>query len=75
MLKATIVVLTLSGALAVGAQAAPARGVPQQTCIGEGIVRTAARDVAPGDCCSGRMRCSQFLSTMIVVRPGRLRRT
>ena len=73
MLKATIVVLTLSGAL--GAQAAAARGVPQQTCTEGGILRTAAHDAAPGDCCSGRMRCSQFLSTTIVVRPGRLQRT
>ncbi len=37
--------------------------------VGHGVQRVAATVARPEDCCSGRMQCSQFLSTTRVVRP------
>jgi hypothetical protein len=57
--------------------AASAQAAPDQACIrtGEGGSRVAAQVERPADCCTGRMKCAQFLSTTIVVRPSHPERT
>ena len=37
--------------------------------VGDGYQHVAATVSKPEDCCTGRMQCSQFLSTTTVVRP------
>ena len=43
----------------------------EHSCIavGGGYQHVAATVAHPQDCCTGRMQCSQFLSTTVVVRP------
>ena len=50
------------------AQAKPAL---EHSCIAvrDGYQHVAATVAHPQDCCTGRMQCSQFLSTTVVVRP------
>jgi 2-keto-3-deoxy-6-phosphogluconate aldolase len=57
--------------------AAVAQAAPSQSCIraGDGVSRVAALVETPADCCSGRMKCAQFLSTTIVARPSHPERT
>ena len=57
--------------------AASARPAPEQRCIAVGspYQRVAAIVASPADCCSGRMQCSQMLSTTTVVRPQHDQRT
>ncbi len=70
------VVLTVAVLSAVpAAWAAPRMADHSQgNCIamGAGLSRVAA---VVTDCCGGRMQCSQYLSTMVVVRPQRLVRS
>ncbi len=56
---------------------AAAQAAPSQACIpiGEGGSRVAAQVETPADCCTGRMKCAQFLSTTIVVRSSHPERT
>lgn len=64
----------LATAATVPAQAGAA---PQQSCIavGSGFQHVAAVVARPEDCCTGRMQCSQYLSTTTVVRPAREQRS
>ena len=65
-------VLTLLGVgLATAAQAG------EQMCIREssGISHVVAQVPEPADCCTGRMQCSQYLSTTIVAHPKTAERT
>ena len=71
-----IAVATL-GSLFVGdalvAGAAPATpSVPVQSCVapGSGPAQVAAAAAWPEACCSGRILCAQFLSTITLVHPG-----
>jgi hypothetical protein len=43
----------------------------QHGCIalGSGLSRVAATVRRPEDCCTGRMQCTQYLSTTTVMRP------
>ena len=67
MTKLCLAIATL-GALAAGSASA----TPSLSCValGRGPTRVAATVARPEDCCSGRMQCAQFLSTVTVVRPG-----
>ncbi len=70
-----IAIATL-GALAAGsASATPS--APARSCVevGRGAIRVAATVARREDCCTGRMQCAQFLSTVTVMRPGGDRRT
>ena len=72
LIAAAYAVLTV-GSL-IGAQAEPAM---RHSCIavGNGYQHVAATVAHPQDCCTGRMQCSQFLSTTVVVRPAQDQRT
>jgi hypothetical protein len=67
-----VMVTVLGVSLATSAFAAPT-----QSCIrsGGGVSRVVAQVESPADCCTGRMQCSQFLSTTIVARPSQPERT
>ena len=54
------------------ATGARAEGPLDHSCIAVGnrYQHVAATVSRPEDCCTGRMQCSQFLSTTTVVRPG-----
>jgi hypothetical protein len=72
MMRLAILTMVVSGGLTFAVQAAPAR----QTCIAGGGVQHAVATVANAvDCCTGRMQCSQYLSTTMVIRPAYDKRT
>ncbi len=68
-------------ALAAPALAAPALATPGahagQACAAPhgALSRVALATAGPADCCAGRTRCAQFLSTATAVRPARRQRT
>ncbi len=53
------------------------QAVAGQACIQTRgrVTHVVARADEPADCCSGRLQCSQFLSTVTVARPARAERT
>jgi hypothetical protein len=67
-LLAVVAVCALAGSAHAGTEPAM-----QHSCIavGSGLSRVAATVRRPQDCCTGRMQCSQYLSTTTVVRPDR----
>ena len=62
---------------AVDVSAARAEPALDHSCIAVGgpYQRVAATVAKPEDCCTGRLQCSQFLSTTRVVRPAHDQRT
>jgi hypothetical protein len=70
MMRLAILTMMVSGGLAFAVQAAPTHDGPQQACIAAGILRAAATSAGPAG-----MRCSQYLSTTMVVRPAPDKRT
>jgi hypothetical protein len=77
MMRLAILAMMASGGLTGIVQAAPMRSGPQETCIaGNSVMHRAAATVAgPTDCCTGHMRCSQYLSTSMIIRPAPDKRT
>ncbi len=77
MMRLAILAMMVSGGLTGVVQAAPMRGGLRETCIpGSGLVqRTAAPVAGPAGCCTGRMGCSQYLSTTMIIRPAPDKRT
>ena len=62
--------------VALSAQAETSHGAGQRCIVvGDGYSTVAAVVANPADCCTGRMACSQFLSTTRVVRPAHDQRT
>jgi len=76
MVKWSLAVVLLAGAAGV-AHADGMRGPAGQVCIqaGGGVSRVLATVNSPTDCCTGRMRCAQLLSTQVVARPAQAERT
>ncbi len=77
MMRLAILAMMVSGGLASAVQAAPMRGGLRETCItgGSPVQRAAATGAGPADCCTGRMRCSQYLATTMIIRPAPDKRT
>ena len=65
--RAVAAALFMSAALS----AARAEPAPEHSClaVGDGYQRIVANVSKPEDCCTGRLQCSQYLSTTRVVRP------
>lgn len=72
-MRLTLIATAVASSLS-NAQAEP---TPGHACIAAGAPyqRVAATVARLGDCCTGRMQCSQFLSTTRVVRPAHDLRT
>jgi hypothetical protein len=73
LVRAIAAALLVSSALS-GARAEPSL---QHSClaVGDGYEHVVAIVPKPQDCCTGRLQCSQYLSTTTVVRPGREQHT
>ena len=67
-MRLPLIIAGFSAMALYGAHATPAL---ERSCIsvGHGYERVAATVARPADCCTGRLQCSQFLSTTRVVRP------
>ena len=67
-MRLMLIAAAFTSAMCLTARAEPSSG---QSCISVGgpYQRVAATVARPEDCCSGRLQCSQFLSTTRVVRP------
>jgi hypothetical protein len=74
MLATLVCAFATAAAAQAGAKTEPTM---EHGCIavGSGLSRVAATVANPQDCCTGRMACSQYLSTTVVVRPDRPQRT
>ncbi len=69
--------LIAAAATAAFTGAAGAEPSLQHSCIivSDGYQHVAATVAKPEDCCTGRLQCSQFLSTTTVVRPAKEQHT
>ena len=73
---ATLGSLFVGGALVAGATpAAPSAPVHSCTVGMHGPAQVGATAARPEACCSGRILCAQFLSTITLVHPGGSKRT
>jgi hypothetical protein len=67
-------ILTVMAVVLASGAAAADPAAPNQACI-QAVSHVVATVTKPADCCTGRMQCSQFLSTAIVARPAQPQRT
>jgi hypothetical protein len=69
-MKHALMMTLASFSFALSAHATSLSGA-EHTCIAvrDGVSHVAAMVADPADCCTGRMQCSQYLSTTTLVRP------